>query len=413
MHSGVGEPCKPSLSGVYCTSCAADSHYYDRDDAACKPCEAGNLLTTETVGLGLLLCALAAAVGTQCLASHRASRAAAVRRAAECARRSGRSRGEVGASRHSPRGSASPDTDRAAREGPSGESRATGGRRGGFMSAVLPVLDASRRATANRDALRSLQLTMIRAQLGVKARLLVSFLQVTMQLQEVYLLTFPSELTRVLRRFEWLLYPTDLLSFGVPLDCLGLASFRAKLVATAATPAALLAGVFLTSVLFPNPQYVLADARLEGLAPPRAGLAAGCEALRRRLFRAVQQARARAASPRPNIDPLAAAPTRCRPADPAARRGAPDRRPPRLNRSRYPAACSSSSSRCRTYPRSPSAPTRVSASRKSASATCGPTTRSSAAPPTRTASPTPTRPSTARCAPSRCSSSSPTRSARR
>ena len=52
-RGGIGDPCKPSLRGPFCTLCVDDSLYYD--DSECKACDAESLLSSSNVVLVVFL----------------------------------------------------------------------------------------------------------------------------------------------------------------------------------------------------------------------------------------------------------------------------------------------------------------------------------------------------------------------
>ena len=63
--------------------------------------------------------------------------------------------------------------------------------------------------------------------LGSKLKQLVSFYQMATSIQSAFIVTFPDEVRRVLSAFE--LFSLNLFELGLPLECMGLASFMTRL----------------------------------------------------------------------------------------------------------------------------------------------------------------------------------------
>ena len=213
-RGGTGDPCKSSLTGVYCLVCVDAWAYYDSGDSVCKSCA---MIPDESIimmALGFLL-VLAAIV--QCALVARANRAEL---AAQAARKSAANRSPGQNQRmlalKELKGREEPDDDERMLRGlaacrsmdmisyrQDGADSARSGSSSKQATRYRSRHDASGSGgTGIARVLRKLHSVFLHAGLSYKIRLLISFLQVTCSLDEVYLLSFPTELVHFMQQIE-------------------------------------------------------------------------------------------------------------------------------------------------------------------------------------------------------------------
>ena len=271
-QGGIGAPCKPSLTGAYCRVCVEDWHYYDTADSTCQSCA---LIPPETIGMLSLATLLAVALVSQCALVARAQRAEARRgealAKAAAAPRSVKSQASRTLALQELRNREELFEGLQSMRGLEGLSSMNPAAFGSSCAVGLAPIDErfseklsrrqlvppSRTWSAEPKPLGGstpgwsqllvrLQSIIGRASISCKVRLLISFLQVTCQLEAVYLLSWPRELIHFMRQLE-VIFSIDFVTLGLPLPCLGLRGIHAQLVAAGLAP-----GVIVCVILAAN-----------------------------------------------------------------------------------------------------------------------------------------------------------------
>ena len=197
---GTGDPCKPSLRGVYCRVCVDSWTYYDSSESVCKSCTMMKYESVVAMGLGFLLVLAAVAQCDLVVRAHREKLAhrAAVRPPDQKQLTAIYAEFFAGLNLLRKRDEKA-DADGGDTDG--------GDTDGGDTERARPYLmkqGANSRAWGARIVMlvRKVGEIALRAATSYKVRLLITFLQITCFLDEVYQLSFPSEVVQLMRQIE-------------------------------------------------------------------------------------------------------------------------------------------------------------------------------------------------------------------